>query len=102
VDSLVVNRAWAAQLGLTHPLLSDAHRATAKAYGVLYDDPSMVDDPQQIGRYLRCKRAWVVIESTRCSDSCRSCRKGTPGSSAHGCTRGAGGGLDWANSVLWQ
>jgi peroxiredoxin len=62
VDAIAVNKAWAEQLGLTYPLLSDAQRATAKAYGVLYDDPSMVDDPQQIGRYLRCKRAWVVID----------------------------------------
>lgn len=62
VDGVAASKAWAAQLGLTYPLLSDVQRVTARAYGVLYDDPKMADDPQQVGRYLRCKRAWFVID----------------------------------------
>ena len=62
VDFNDANKAWAEKLGLTYPLLSDARRQMTKAYGVLFDDPKMVEDPQQIGRYLRAKRAWVVID----------------------------------------
>ena len=49
-------------MGITYPLLSDTRRQLTNAYGVLYDDPTMVEDPQQIGRYLRAKRAWIVID----------------------------------------
>jgi len=62
VDFNDANKAWAEKLGLTYPLLSDTRRQMAKAYGVLYDDAKMVEDPQQIGRYLRTKRAWVVLD----------------------------------------
>lgn len=62
VDFNDANKAWAEKLGLTYPLLSDVRRDMAKAYGVLYDDPKMTEDPQQIGRYLRAKRAWFVID----------------------------------------
>ena len=57
------NKAWAEKLGLTYPLLSDARRQMAKAYGVLYDDPALVNDPKTIARYLRAKRAWFVIDA---------------------------------------
>ena len=33
-----------------------------KAYGVLFDDPKMAEDPQRISTYLRAKRAWFVID----------------------------------------
>src|SRR5207244_4345825 len=62
VDANNTNRAWAQQMGVTYPLLSDTRRQLTKAYGVLFDDPTMVEDPQQIGRYLRAKRGWVVID----------------------------------------
>lgn len=62
VDFNDANKAWAEKLGLSYPLLSDTRRQMAKAYGVLYDDAKMAEDPQQIGRYLRTKRAWVVLD----------------------------------------
>ena len=62
VDFNDANKAWAEKMGISYPLLSDARRQMAKAYGALYDDPKMAEDPQQIGRYLRAKRAWVVID----------------------------------------
>ena len=49
-------------MGITYPLLSNVSRQMVKAYGALSDDPKMAEDPQQIGRYLRPKRAWVVID----------------------------------------
>lgn len=62
VDVHDANKAWAEKMGITYPLLSDTRRQMTRAYGVLYADPKMADDPQQIGRYLRAKRAWVVID----------------------------------------
>jgi peroxiredoxin len=62
VDFNDANKAWAEKLGLTYPLLSDMRRQMAKAYRVLFDDPKMAEDPQQIWRYLRAKRAWFVID----------------------------------------
>ena len=62
VDFNDANKAWAEKLGLSYPLLSDVRRQMAKAYGALFDDPKMAEDPQQIGRYLRAKRAWFVID----------------------------------------
>ena len=62
VDFNDANKAWAEKLGLTYPLLSDMRRQMAQAYGVLFDDPKMAEDPQQIWRYLRAKRAWFVID----------------------------------------
>ncbi len=62
VDFNDANKAWAEKLGLSYPLLSDVRRQMAKAYGVLFDDPKMAEDPQQIPRYLRAKRAWFVID----------------------------------------
>ena len=62
VDFNDANKAWAEKLGLTYPLLSDARRQMTKAYGVLFDDPKMAEDPQRIFAYLRAKRAWFVID----------------------------------------
>jgi peroxiredoxin len=48
-------QAFAEQLGLTYPLLSDFSRDTVKQYGVMYDDPNSA--------YFRlAKRAYVVID----------------------------------------
>ena len=49
-------------MGITYPLLSDARRQITKAYGVLYDDPKLAQDPGTIVRYLRAQRAWFVID----------------------------------------
>ena len=49
-------------MGVTYPLLSDTRRQMGKAYGVLFDDPKMAEDPQRIPAYLRTRRAWVVID----------------------------------------
>jgi len=49
-------------MGVTYPLLSDTRRQMGKAYGVLFDDPKMAEDPQRIPTYLRMRRAWVVID----------------------------------------
>ena len=57
VDFNDANKAWAEKIGVTYPLLSDVRRQMAKAYGVLYDDPKMAEDPQRIPTYLRAKRA---------------------------------------------
>jgi peroxiredoxin len=62
VDFNDANAAWAEKLGLTYPLLSDMRRQVSKAYGVLYDDPKLADDPKTIPRYLRSKRSWFVID----------------------------------------
>lgn len=62
VDVNDANKAWAEKMGITYPLLSDARRQMAKAYGVLYDDPKLAQDPATIGRYLRAQRAWFVID----------------------------------------
>jgi peroxiredoxin len=62
VDVNDANKAWAKEMGITYPLLSDIRRQMTKAYGVLYDDPKLAEDPSTIGRYLRAKRAWVVID----------------------------------------
>ena len=62
VDFNDANKAWGEQRSLTYPLLSDSRRQMAKAYGVLFDDPKMAEDPQRIPTYLRAKRAWFVID----------------------------------------
>jgi peroxiredoxin len=62
VDINDANKAWAEKMGVTYPLLSDARRQMAKAYGVLNDDPKMAEDPQKIPLYLRAQRAWFVID----------------------------------------
>lgn len=62
VDVNDANKAFAEKMGITYPLLSDARRQMTKAYGVLFDDPKLAQDPATIGRYLRAKRAWFVID----------------------------------------
>ena len=62
VDFNDANIAWTEKLGLTYPLLSDMRRQVSKAYGVLYDDPKLAEDPKTIPRYLRSKRSWFVID----------------------------------------
>jgi peroxiredoxin len=62
VDFNDANKAWTEKLGLTYPLVSDTRRQMTKAYGVLFDDPKMAEDPQRIATYLRAKRAWFVID----------------------------------------
>ena len=62
VDFNDANSAWAEKLGLTYPLLSDMRRQASKAYGVLFDDPALMNTPKTIPRYLRSKRAWFVID----------------------------------------
>ena len=49
-------------MGITYPLVSDTRRQMSKAYGVLYDDPKMAEDPKTIPLYLRTKRVWMVID----------------------------------------
>jgi len=63
VDWPGANQAWAREMGLTYPLLSDLSRAVPKAYGVLYADPTMVEHPKQLPLYLRAKGAWFVIDA---------------------------------------
>lgn len=62
VDFGDANKAWAEKIGVTYPLLSDTRRQMSRAYGVLYDDPAMANDPQKVPLYLRSKRAWFVID----------------------------------------
>ena len=62
VDFNDANKAWVEKIGVTYPLLSDVRRQMTKAYGVLYEDPTMAEDPQRIPLYLRAKRAWFVID----------------------------------------
>ena len=48
-------QAFAEQLGLTYPLLSDVSRDTVKQYGVMDEDPNSA--------YFRlAKRAYVIID----------------------------------------
>ena len=46
VDFNDANKAWAEKIGLSYPLLGDTRRQMAKAYGVLFDDPKMAEDPR--------------------------------------------------------
>ena len=62
VDFNDANKAWGERLGLKYPLLSDARRQIARAYGVLNDDPALAKDPARIAGYLRAKRSWFVID----------------------------------------
>jgi alkyl hydroperoxide reductase subunit AhpC len=45
-------------------LLSDLQRLTTRAYGVLYDDPKLAENPKTIPLYLRAKGSWFVIDKT--------------------------------------
>jgi len=56
VDISPANAAFAEKHSFSFPLLSDTDRATSKAYGVLYDDPT------DSVLYRRAKRSWFVID----------------------------------------
>ena len=56
VDLGRTNNAFAGTHSFSFPLLSDIERVTAKAYGVLYDDP------QDSVLFRRAKRSWFVID----------------------------------------
>jgi peroxiredoxin len=62
VDFNGANQAWAEKMGLTYPLLADTRREITRAYGVLNDDPKLLQDSKRIASYLRSKRAWFVID----------------------------------------
>jgi glutaredoxin-dependent peroxiredoxin len=62
VDEPEANKAFARTLGITYALLSDTRREVAKAYGALFDDPQLVENPAMIRRYGRAQRAWFVID----------------------------------------
>ena len=62
VDFNGANQAWAEKLGLTFPLVADTRREISRAYGVLNDDPALIQDSKRIAGYLRSKRAWFVID----------------------------------------
>ena len=62
VDWNGANKAWAQEMGVTYPLLSDLLRLTTRAYGVLYDDPKLAEDAQLLPLYLRAKGAWFVVD----------------------------------------
>jgi peroxiredoxin len=62
VDFNDANKAWSEKIGTKYPLLSDVRREVSRAYGVLFDDPAMANDPEKIPIYLRSKRAWFVID----------------------------------------
>ena len=51
-------------MGVTYPLLSDLQRLTTRAYGVLFDDPKLADNPKTIPVYLRAKGSWFVIDQS--------------------------------------
>ena len=50
------NNAFAGTHSFSFPLLSDTERVTAKAFGVLYDDP------KDSVLFRRAKRSWFVID----------------------------------------
>ena len=56
VDYYTANNAFAGAHSYSFPLLSDTKRVTAKAYGVLYDDP------KNSVLFRRAKRSWFVID----------------------------------------
>jgi peroxiredoxin len=62
VDINEANKAWVEKMGVTYPFLSDMDRVVTKAYGVLYDDPKLLEDPKTIIRYMRPKRSWFIID----------------------------------------
>lgn len=62
VDFNGANQAWAEKLGLKYPLLADTRRQIARAFGVLNDDPALLQDAKRIPGYLRAKRSWFVID----------------------------------------
>ena len=64
MDWIGANKAWAQEMGVTYPLLSDLPRLTTRAYDVLFDDPKLAESPKTIPLYLRAKGAWFVIDKS--------------------------------------
>jgi peroxiredoxin len=62
VDFNDANKAWAEKIGLKYPLMTDVRREMSRAYAVLNDDPTAVQDPKRIPTYLRSKRSWFVVD----------------------------------------
>jgi len=62
VDFNGANQAWAEKLGLTYPLLADTRREISRAYGVLNDNPKLLEDAKRIAGYMRSKRVWIVVD----------------------------------------
>jgi peroxiredoxin len=56
------NKAWVEKMGVTYPFLSDRDRVVTKAYGILNDDPKLLEDPKTIIRHMRPKRSWFIID----------------------------------------
>jgi peroxiredoxin len=52
VDLNDANKAWVEKMGVTYPVLSDRERVVTKAYGILYDDPTLLEDPKTILFYM--------------------------------------------------
>jgi len=42
--------------------MTDVRREMSRAYAVLNDDPTAVQDPKRIPTYLRSKRSWFVVD----------------------------------------
>jgi alkyl hydroperoxide reductase subunit AhpC len=42
--------------------MTDLRREMTRAYGVLNDDATAVNDPKRIPGYLRAKRSWFVVD----------------------------------------
>ena len=42
--------------------MTDVRREMTRAYGVLNDDATAVQDPKRIPVYLRAKRSWFVVD----------------------------------------
>ncbi len=62
MDINEANKAWVEKMGVTYPFLSDMERVVSKAYGIIYDDPKLVEDPKTVRRYMRPKRSWFIID----------------------------------------
>jgi peroxiredoxin len=62
VDLNDANKAWVEKMGVTYPVLSDRERVVTKAYGILNDDPTLIEDPKTILLYMRPKRSWFIID----------------------------------------
>jgi peroxiredoxin len=62
VDLNDANKAWVEKMGVTYPFLSDRDRVVTKAYGIIYDDLKLLEDPKTILLYMRPKRSWFLID----------------------------------------
>ena len=57
-------KAWVEKMGVTYPFLSDKERVVTKAYGIIDDNPKLLENPQTIRGYMRPKRSWFIIDKT--------------------------------------